>query len=314
MAETLRPMGTSELLDRTFALYRRNFWLFVGIAALAPAIQTAAAILLAALGALPKRTPSPASAAYTPDALAGIFIGVAITLFVMMIGFVITQAATIRAVSAVHLGLPITIREAYASLRGQYGRIFGVFLLISLYVFGVSLGLILLAVIVGGLGVAGGSVAGTGGLIAGGLLAVLVAVAAAFLAVAFFVRYSLAVQACIVEHAGVRQSLKRSAFLSKGSRKRILTVYTLFVILSWIIGAGLGIFTLAIDRAMQLPLLATVFSYVTGFVAGALTGPLVTIGISLVYYDERVRKEAFDLQLMMSAMDAQANPAPAPGN
>jgi hypothetical protein len=40
-----------------------------------------------------------------------------------------------------------------------------------------------------------------------------------------------------------------------------------------------------------------------------LTGPLATIGIALVYYDERVRKEAFDLQLMMSSLDPPAAPA-----
>jgi len=34
-----------------------------------------------------------------------------------------------------------------------------------------------------------------------------------------------------------------------------------------------------------------------------LTGPLATIGIALIYYDERVRKEAFDLQLMMASLD-----------
>jgi hypothetical protein len=27
----LRPLSLGELLDRTFSLYRRNFWLFLGI-------------------------------------------------------------------------------------------------------------------------------------------------------------------------------------------------------------------------------------------------------------------------------------------
>jgi hypothetical protein len=35
--------------------------------------------------------------------------------------------------------------------------------------------------------------------------------------------------------------------------------------------------------------------------------------MALVYYDERVRKEAFDLQVMMQAI-GPANPAPAPLN
>jgi hypothetical protein len=33
-------------------------------------------------------------------------------------------------------------------------------------------------------------------------------------------------------------------------------------------------------------------------------GPIGTIAFSLVYYDQRVRKEAFDLQLMMSTLDS----------
>ena len=33
-----------------------------------------------------------------------------------------------------------------------------------------------------------------------------------------------------------------------------------------------------------------------------------TIAFSLVYYDERVRKEAFDLQLMMTTIDAATLP------
>jgi len=48
------------------------------------------------------------------------------------------------------------------------------------------------------------------------------------------------------------------------------------------------------------------------FISECLVGPLATIAFSLIYYDERVRKEAFDLQLMMMTLDAQplaASPA-----
>jgi len=34
MVTVLRPLSTSELLDRTFHLYRNNFLVFVGIAAI----------------------------------------------------------------------------------------------------------------------------------------------------------------------------------------------------------------------------------------------------------------------------------------
>ena len=37
MTEPLRPMSTGQVLDHTFALYRKNFLLFVGIATVGPA-------------------------------------------------------------------------------------------------------------------------------------------------------------------------------------------------------------------------------------------------------------------------------------
>jgi hypothetical protein len=35
----------------------------------------------------------------------------------------------------------------------------------------------------------------------------------------------------------------------------------------------------------------------------AVIGPLATIAMTLIYYDERVRKEAFDLNYMMEMLD-----------
>ncbi len=35
----LRPLSTGEVLDRAFAIYRANFWLFAGLASLAGAFS-----------------------------------------------------------------------------------------------------------------------------------------------------------------------------------------------------------------------------------------------------------------------------------
>lgn len=51
-----------------------------------------------------------------------------------------------------------------------------------------------------------------------------------------------------------------------------------------------------------LPYLAGIF----GAVAGSFSGPLLMVGLVLLYLDLRVRKKGFDLQMMMSAVDAQA--------
>ena len=105
------------------------------------------------------------------------------------------------------------------------------------------------------------------------------------------------------------KSIKRSALLSKGSRFRVFLIYRVFVLFAGVLGAVVGALAGGIGSLIPNPVLRLVPIYVAGFVVGVLTGPLATIGLALVYYDERVRKEAFDLQLMMSSL----TPGFAPG-
>ncbi|HUA14453.1 MAG TPA: hypothetical protein VMG31_04085 [Verrucomicrobiae bacterium] len=306
MTEPLRPMSTGELLDRTFALYRKNFILFVGIAALGPAAYLVFQLLTIGSAAVPGRTAAVGAAAAITSLGAGLFVGIV----VMLAGMAYSQAATVKAVAAVHLGREITIGGAYKALRGRLWRVLGVFLLMIVLV---GLGVVVIVVIAGVLGslaVVGGASAGTGGAIAGGLVGVAVVVLGALLAIAVYVRYSLAIQACVVEDLRPIASLKRSASLSKGARSRVLAIYFVFGVLSMIVSLVLGGLAGAAGVALHNTMLALIVVYVTSFVAGSLTGPLGTIGISLLYYDERVRKEAFDLQLMMLSLDAPEVTAP----
>src|SRR5258708_34885810 len=50
MDSALRPMSTSEVLDRTFFLYRKNFVLFAGLGAVLPALVMVMQLGFAALG------------------------------------------------------------------------------------------------------------------------------------------------------------------------------------------------------------------------------------------------------------------------
>ena len=47
------------------------------------------------------------------------------------------------------------------------------------------------------------------------------------------------------------------------------------------------------------------------FLSQCRVGPLITISLSLFYYDERVRKEAFDLDHLMSRLDETSDSSPA---
>ena len=305
MAEVLRPMSTGELLDRTFSLYKRHFLLFVGIAVPAPAVYLV--IQLASAGITKfGATPAAGISRFNTAAIVGLVVTIVLGVLGWMLGLALTHAATIRAVSAVHLGRPISVRGSYAELRGHYWRIINVFVSVALRVFGGSILLYMVAGVVAALAIGGAAVLGTVATIIGVIVALAAVVAAVTLAVSLFVRYSLAIQACIVEDIPARQALKRSVFLAKGSRSRILTVYVLFVVINvamaFTLAFGLGGLA-AMSKSVQV---ITAVDALATFIAGVLTGPLATVAISLVYYDERVRKEAFDLQLMMTVLDGPA--------
>jgi hypothetical protein len=50
-----------------------------------------------------------------------------------------------------------------------------------------------------------------------------------------------------------------------------------------------------------------------GFVGHTLVSPVALIGLTLVYFDQRVRMEAFDLVMMLGGVAAPAVAAWAPG-
>jgi hypothetical protein len=113
-----------------------------------------------------------------------------------------------------------------------------------------------------------------------------------------------------LEGKGVFASLSRSLDLVKGDWGRIFVIGLLVVVLSggvrMLLQAPILYATYVSARAglRNAVLLWQIASVVASFIAESLVGALGTIAFSLVYYDERVRKEAFDLQLMMSTIDA----------
>ena len=93
----------------------------------------------------------------------------------------------------------------------------------------------------------------------------------------------------------------------------LFIVLTYIVILLWAMpmGAALAIFVRGHNPAEGLPRWFLIANPLGTFISQCLVGPLLTIALTLTYYDQKVRKEAFDLQLMMSDMDGtQGNTAP----
>ncbi len=316
MTEPLRPMSTGQVLDHTFALYRNNFFLFAGIATVGPAASVI--FQLITVGA---NVTSPFGARMAPGTKLGVGTGVAAIMSIllgyaiMLAGIAISHAATVKAVAAVHLGRETSVIGAYKALWGRMMSLFGTCVLILLLMAAaiIAVTIVLVPVFIG-IAALGRSapLSRDAGLIVG-FLFVIAVFGLIFAAMTFvYVRYALAIQACMVEGLGPVASLRRSAFLSKGGRWRVVGIYLVFALLAAILGLGFTELAKGAGGFLHNRIAAAVLVYLAGFIAGSITGPLATIGLSLLYYDERVRKEAFDLQLMMSSLDVPGLPIAAP--
>lgn len=179
-------------------------------------------------------------------------------------------AATTHAVSQVYLGNKITIAEAYRAIRRSVWPLFLNMLVAGLRILG---GLILL-------------------IIPGVILSL---------------RYAFVAQVFILEGQGGADGRDRSIFLSKDNMGRIfmvgLLVGILTSIVSWILAMPLAL--LIPSMASNPQAMAGPMGTVNGIAQGviiALTNPLQVIAMVLLYYDIRVRKEGFDIQMLASNM------------
>jgi len=197
---------------------------------------------------------------------AGMAVFLPLTLVVTLGVAAASQGATILAVSHVYLGRPITAIQALSLIRGRI-----VPLAVTMIVLGIgtALGLVLLIV---------------PGLILG-------------------LMWALAIPVAVLESRDMMDAASRSAELTKGSRLRVFVVYAMFLVILLVVSMLVQL-PVSLIAAETSPAFA-VLSAVASFISQCLVGPLMTIGMALLYYDLRVRKEAFDLQLMMAAIDGE---------
>ena len=315
MDEKLRPLTLGEILDRTTRLYRHNFWTFAGVAAL-PIVAMFAVfvpfgVVLGFMGVF--------KAGYSaPDAeIAGIVLAIVlIALPILMVASVVEQAALTRTAIGANAGQRIKVREAIHSVWPRFWTYLGLIVLLGLLVIGVpafSAGLLLLG---------GGELSVGRSSALFGLLAFLVISAALAYAVWRWLCYSLSITACIVEEKTAWHSIKRANLLSKGTRGRIFVMYLLVMALTFVVAMIADVVMLiglAITAALhgsKYGIVATVVGVGLGFVVRLalqiLIQPIPIVALVLFYFDQRVRKEGYDIELMMQQAGLASPPAENP--
>ena len=270
----LRPLSLGEILDRSFALYRQHFTLFIGIAAIPQLfvlLLSLAMILLGVSAPGIARAGSASGIAQSP-AIIGTAIGVGVLLglaliIVMTVAYLWMQGATVSAVSDLYLGRPTTIGGALRKTRSELGNLFGVGLLSGLVT-----GLAFILLISPGIYVT--------------------------------CRLLVAVPVAVIEDLGARDTLERSFALTKENAGRAFLIILLYFALAVGVTALFtfpGQFALiAVKNNPGLVLAIMAVNQILSSIGTVLITPVLLISSSVFYFDLRVRKEAFDLQMLMN--------------
>lgn len=308
MEPALRPMTLGEILDRTAQLYRENFVLFAGIFA-------AYAGCALALGLLALGVREWIRAAHMARTLLWLELSlIVVEWLILFLAAGAAVAATNRAVAWVHLGEPASIRGAYQSIFPRLGRYLWLMTLIfliawtpvALLYLGFFGGAAYFRIGLRGPAVSGASHADPHTMLLFGILTVLIGllmIPAVIYAILMSLRYALAVPACVLEDLKTRQSLRRGIDLSKGARGRIF-------VLALLVGAiKLGVVSIsqvfvivaAFRHHGQVGAGLSAISQVIGFFTNTFLGPIYATGITLLYYDQRVRHEGYDIEWMMQS-------------
>jgi hypothetical protein len=296
----LSPLGLGDLLDQTFAIYRRHFRTFLGIAAL---VQVPVALVT-----LPLAT---ASTGYLEQLTRGARDGLALLsafggpiLVFSVLALILNVAAWVVEIGAICWSTAESYRGAQPRLeyaiRWAGHRFWPVLRL--LLVLGLTfVGLWVLAV---------------APVVLPALLCIslpAVSVAAAYLLVV----WSLAPCALTLEdHSSVRRAMGRSRALVRGAFWRTFAALLLLSLLVAVLQGSGSVLVQVIGSLLQAvaapdaasqPIWVTITVSLLSNLLGILVRPPFYVGLTLLYYDRRIRSEGYDL-----AMQARALAPPAP--
>jgi hypothetical protein len=317
MSETLRPSTLGEILDRTAQLYRRNFWLFAGTAALPVGVVVVIGMIAGLFVVLVPGVSRSGLGANLTLALFAV-VGAVLALPIYIAAVVYSAAGITQAAISTHRGEKLTIRGALRTVSPRFWRYFELLLiqgLIAGLVPGVAAGALIFGLIFLGARAGMGTAAGIGI----GFLVVVVGVAAVFVILWLAMSYAMGMAVCVAEQKPAWASLERAFSLSKDTRLRIFVMFLLIIVLSLAASAISYIFSLLVAGIASIMGHGSTFAAVAAIVAAVLYAvfsissqiilqPVSWIALVLFYYDQRIRKEGFDIEWMMER--AGMTPAP----
>ncbi|WP_329119926.1 hypothetical protein [Streptomyces sp. NBC_01353] len=311
----LRPLGMGEILDGAVSTMR-TYWRTVLTITVTVAVISQVADILVQRFLVP--TPpeidpnaSPDEAmAQLGDSLQTSLVGSIPAILILLMATLVSAALLTVVISRAVLGRPVSIGAAWQEARPRLLRLLGLTLLLPV----MSAAIVFVAMLPGILL----------GEVTDGALIVLGAIAGVVVVIWLMIRFSLASPALMLERQSVIQSMKRSAKLVQGSWWRIfgITLLTqlLLLIVGMIITVPFAILAIAVDGegfsglvSGSSPEFGWPFLIITGIggvITSAITYPISAGVTVLLYVDQRIRREALDLELARAAGLPGYGPAP----
>jgi hypothetical protein len=314
----LRPLPLGELLDRAFHIYFGHVAAFTGLVAVV-LIPTAIAqyfqtkdIFDIYISMIQQAIHSPASKP-DPSKLAGLHVAdgwTAVALAIALLGFPLANAAVVLGVTRAYLGLPVRFAECY---RMALKRWFRMIILLFVWIAVLIVGLFALVLLVGVTSavIAAGAAFLRGTSVAAVMFAVLLvlfAVVTIGLVAMLYLAFALSFIALVVEKSDPIKAFSSAftrIFGGKQAKRAFALAITLILInlAAQLVGAGSGTLLAYYAKSPALYIilasLAQMFFY-----------PFAIVAVSVFYYDIRIRREGFDLQILMQRLTESASEAP----
>ena len=292
-APQLRPLGVGDIVDRVFALYRSRPLMLV-IASAVPYLV----FVLVIIGVTIALAASIAGLANFANVLAGgqvpdpAFVQSAVVSFIWFVLFVVVAAvvilsvqttALVYATSATYLGRTMTLGEA---LRGGLRAAPRVILAgLAIFFLFIAMWLVLVVAMI---------------LANSGVLVFLLSLAGFIASVFLFASTLVTPVVATLEGAGPITAIRRSFSLSAGNRWRVLGLQLLLIVINAVISTVVS--TIFLTSLIGDAALRTAAQQLTNALVTILWAPVEWGTFTILYYDLRVRREAFDLQLAAEAL------------
>jgi hypothetical protein len=266
MVSELRPRGIGEILDTAVALYRARFRKLVLVAAtvVIPVQVLSALVLLSAQPDSYDRLNVTGSVSPQYDSNSA-FIGFAAFIVITVVSLLSTAfivAVCTRIVADAYIDRESATGDAVRAIGPRFFAIIGLTLLVAICE---GIGLLFCGV---------------------GILVPLTL-------------FAVAIPALILEGITVSTAISRSINLTKSNAGHVLGVVLVARLLVSVLSVGLSLGVILVLRSGNSVVSSVIGQSIASAIGGILTTPFVATATVALYFDLRIRNEAFDVQLLM---------------